>query len=102
MDTLSELISNITDINSKINDRIQERKSTIISNQHLILNAVLRKMDWSIENLSSYTINYSNFDDKIMVEIRLKNEKSVRYVFSIGEDARVYLDFREDFSKSLV
>lgn len=95
---MKDFLNQIASINNQITDLQKQRNNLVAENSKEILNEVFKIMDWKKENLSQARIEYSSFEKRIMIEVRLKNDSNARYVFTLGKSGNIQLKFREDFS----
>lgn len=94
---MEELLAKVKATSQAIAVLKEERTRLIKEGEEVLLNAILNKMDWQRQDVSSYRIEYSDFDRRIMADIRLINDRNARFVFAIGLN-EIKLQFREEFS----
>lgn len=93
---LQELIS----IRNQMQELSNKRDEIIAENSGVILDRVYSMMDWKKDDIERATVEYSNFEKRVMIEVLLKKESYARYVFELSGKSELNLRFREDFSKN--
>lgn len=93
---LQELIS----IRNQMQELSNKRDEIIAENSGVILDKVYSMMDWKKDDIERATVEYSNFEKRVMIEVFLKKESYARYVFELSGKSELNLRFREDFSKN--
>jgi len=96
LEFLQELIS----IRNQMQELSNKRDEIIAENSGVILDKVYSMMDWKKDDIERATVEYSNFEKRVMIEIFLKKDSYARYVFELSGKSELNLRFREDFSKN--
>lgn len=95
-----EFMSELIGIRDQIQALTTKRDEIIAENSSAILDKVYGMMDWQKDDIERATVEYSNFEKRIMIEIFLKKDRCARYIFELSGKSELNLRFREDFSKS--
>lgn len=95
-----EFMSDLIDIRDKIQALTIKRDEIIAENSSIILDKVYSMMDWKKDDIERATLEYSNFEKRVMIEVYIKQDRTARYVFELTGKSEIHLRFREDFSKN--
>lgn len=95
-----EFMSELIGIRDQIQALATKRDEIIAENSSVILDKVYGMMDWKKDDIERATVEYSNFEKRVMIEVHIKQDRTARYVFELSGKSELNLRFREDFSKS--
>ena len=95
-----EFMSELIGIRDQIQALTTKRDEIIAENSSVILDKVYSMMDWKKDDIERASVEYSNFEKRVMIEIFLKKDSCARYVFELSGKSELNLRFREDFSKN--
>lgn len=95
-----EFLQDLVSIRNQMQELSNKRDEIIAENSSVILDKVYGMMDWKKDDIERATVEYSNFEKRVMIEIFLKKESYARYVFELTGKSEIHLRFREDFSKN--
>ena len=95
-----EFLQDLVGIRNQMQELSNKRDEIIAENSSVILDKVYGMMDWKKDDIERATVEYSNFEKRVMIEIFLKKERYARYVFELTGKSEIHLRFREDFSKN--
>ena len=95
-----EFLQDLISIKNQMQELSNKRDEIIAENSSVILDKVYGMMDWKKDDIERATVEYSNFEKRVMIEIFLKKERYARYVFELTGKSEIHLRFREDFSKN--
>lgn len=95
-----EFLQDLVSIRNQMRELSNKRDEIIAENSNIILDKVYGMMDWKKDDIERATVEYSNFEKRVMIEIFLKKESYARYVFELSGKSELNLRFREDFSKN--
>lgn len=95
-----EFLQDLVNIRNQMQELSNKRDEIIAENSSVILDKVYSMMDWKKDDIERATVEYSNFEKRVMIEIFLKKESYARYVFELSGKSELNLRFREDFSKN--
>lgn len=95
-----EFLQDLVSIRNQMRELSNKRDEIIAENSSAILDKVYGMMDWKKDDIERATVEYSNFEKRVMIEIFLKKESYARYVFELSGKSELNLRFREDFSKN--
>lgn len=98
---VEDVVSRIRQVNTSISELEKLRTQLIKDNEQLLLTPVCNMMDWKLEDFDKFSVEYSSFEKRIMIEIYLKTDKNARCVFELNGQSKLALRFRQDFSKPL-
>lgn len=95
-----EFMSELIGIRNQMRELSNKRGEIIAENSNIILDRVYGMMDWRKEDIERASVEYSNFEQRIMIEVHIKKDSCARYVFEVNGKSELNLRFREDFSKN--
>lgn len=95
-----EFLQDLISIRNQMQELSNKRDEIIAENSGVILDKVYSMMDWKKDDIERATVEYSNFEKRVMIEIFLKKDSYARYVFELSGKSELNLRFREDFSKN--
>ena len=95
-----EFMSELIGIRDQIQALATKRDEIIAENSSVILDRVYSMIDWKKDDIEMATVEYSNFEKRVMIEVHIKQDRTARYVFELSGKSELNLRFREDFSKS--
>ena len=95
-----EFLQDLVSIRNQMQELSNKRDEIIAENSSVILDKVYSMMDWKKDDIERATVEYSNFEKRVMIEIFLKKDSCARYVFELSGKSELNLRFREDFSKN--
>lgn len=98
---VEDVINHIKQLNISISELEKARTQFIKDNEQLLLTPICNMMDWKLDDFDKFSVEYSSFEKRIMIEIRLKTDKNARWVFELNGLSQPTLRFRQDFAKSL-
>lgn len=93
------VINRIRQVNTSISELEELRTQLVKDNEQLLLTPICNMMDWKLEDFDKFSVEYSSFEKRIMIEIRLKTDKNARWVFELNGQAKLTLRFRQDFKE---
>lgn len=96
---VEDVINHIRRINTSISGLEELRTQVIKDNEQLLLTPICNMMDWELEDFDKFSVEYSSFEKRIMIEIRLKTDKNARWVFELNGQSKPTLRFRQDFKE---
>lgn len=95
-----EFMSELIGIRDQIQALATKRDEIIAENSSVILDKVYSMMDWKKDDIERASVEYSNFERRVMIEVHIKQDRTARYVFELSGKSELNLRFREDFSKN--
>ena len=95
-----EFLQDLVSIRNQMQELSNKRDEIIAENSSAILDKVYGMMDWKKDDIERATVEYSNFEKRVMIEIYIKQDRTARYVFELSGKSELNLRFREDFSKN--
>lgn len=95
-----EFLQDLISIKNQMQELSNKRDEIIAENSSVILDRVYSMMDWKKDDIERATVEYSNFEKRVMIEVHIKQDRTARYVFELTGKSEIHLRFREDFSKS--
>lgn len=90
----------VNSLTLEIHENELKRKTILedTKNQNIIKSLIWRMLSIQPDDIESFSMGYSYIEDRVMIDLRLKEDKNARWVFSLEESGEPKLKFREVFN----